>query len=122
MDLFRAKGTLRISEHHAREPDLMIIALFDDVRAVRPSDVLLIAETCVSSTTRDLKEKRQAYANAAIQEYWVCEVEKCALHIFRRPEDGDYAEHQILRSGEHVSPLFAPQIVFAVEALVPKET
>jgi Uma2 family endonuclease len=95
---------------------------FDDVRTAEPTDVVLLVETSVSSTERDLDEKRLAHADAGILDCWVWEAEEQTLHVFRRPGSGDYAEHQVLRSGEHVSPLFAPQIVFAVEALVPKET
>jgi Uma2 family endonuclease len=115
----RTKGALRISPHNAREPDLMITSLFDEVRMTEPRDVGLLIETSVSSKERDLKEKRLVYADAGIREYWVWDAEQLALHVFRNPENGNYAEHQVLRTGESISPLFAPEIVLAVEALIP---
>jgi Uma2 family endonuclease len=118
----RAKATLKIDEHNMREPDLMVTARYSEIRVPRPEDVALLVETCVSSTVRDLKEKRRAYAEAGIPEYWVWEAERAeALHVFRRPENGEYVEHRILRAGDSVSPLFAPRIQLAVDTLIPKQ-
>jgi Uma2 family endonuclease len=118
----RAKATLKIDEYNMREPDLMVTARYSEIRVPRPADVVLLVETCVSSTVRDLKEKRRAYADAGIPEYWVWEAERAqALHVFRHPENGDYAEHQILRAGDSISPLFAAPIELAVDTLIPKQ-
>lgn len=114
----RIKATLRIDEHNAREPDLMVTHRFRDVRFPAPADVVLIVETCVSSKTRDLDEKRRVYAGAGVAEYWVWEAEAQTMHIFRDPMDGDYASSRQAGAGA-VAPLFAPALRLDIETLIP---
>jgi Uma2 family endonuclease len=115
----RAKATLKIDTYNMREPDLMITARYAEIRVPRPSDVALLVETSVTSSTRDLEEKRLVYAEAGIADYWVWEAEEQALHVFRRPERGDYAEHLILHARDRIRTLFAPDIELSVETLIP---
>ena len=55
-----------------------------------PNDVYLLIEIANSHPERDLTGKRPIYAQAGIQEYWVFDLQKQELRVFRDIEDGDY--------------------------------
>jgi Uma2 family endonuclease len=63
-----------------------------------PEDVYLIIEIANSRPGRDLGSKRQVYAQAGIQEYWVFNLAKQELNVFRDIQNGDYQVEQIWSS------------------------
>lgn len=71
-----------------------------------PADaVALVIEIAVSTRDRDLGLKRRLYAAAAIPTCWVVDVERRVIHVFDRPERGDYMGLALVRFGE---PLAVP--------------
>lgn len=70
-----------------------------------PDDLTLLIEIAVSTRERDLGYKRQRYAAAAIPEYWVIDEAARVVHVFARPEAGDYRDIAVVRFGE---PLAVP--------------
>lgn len=67
--------------------------------------IALVVEIAVSTRDRDLGLKRRLYAAAAIPTYWVVDVERRLVHVFDRPEGGDYMGLSLVRFGE---PLTVP--------------
>jgi Uma2 family endonuclease len=59
-----------------------------------PEDVYLIIEIANSRPGRDLGPKRQVYAQAGIQEYWVFNLAKQELKVFRDIQGDDYQVEQ----------------------------
>jgi Uma2 family endonuclease len=59
-----------------------------------PEDVYLIIEIANSRPGRDLGPKRQVYAQAGIQEYWVFNLAEQELKVFRDVQGGDYQVEQ----------------------------
>ncbi|MEO1096087.1 MAG: Uma2 family endonuclease [Cyanobacteria bacterium J06638_28] len=55
-----------------------------------PEDVYLLIEIANSRPGRDLGPKRQAYAQAGIREYWVFNLAKQELKVFRDIQGDDY--------------------------------
>ena len=49
-----------------------------------------------SSLEKDLERKSKIYAEVGIPEYWVVNLKKMHLVVFREPLDGDYATKFLL--------------------------
>ena len=106
-DLGTLNATIVAEKRSAPDPDLMIVTLRNDYAYVQPSDAQLICEVAATSQRRDLGQKRGVYARANVPEYWVLDLKAKTLHVFRQPNEGDFAEHRELQAGDRVSPLFA---------------
>lgn len=100
-------ATMIAGKQDAPEPDIMIVPLRSDDSLYVSADALLVCEIAWSSASVDLGQMRTLYAQAGIPEYWVLEAKSQRLHVFRAPDDGDYAEVQVMEPGNGISPLFA---------------
>lgn len=61
-----------------------------------PDDVYLIIEVANSRPSRDTQTKRLTYARAGISEYWVFDLEKQELRVFRDIQgEGEAADYQV---------------------------
>ncbi|MGF1514348.1 MAG: Uma2 family endonuclease [Elainellaceae cyanobacterium] len=83
-----------------------------------PADVFLVIEFAQSSLAKDTEEKRQAYAAAGIQDYWVVDLRNAQVLVYRQPSAGDYQSEQSLRQGS-IAPLAFPDVQVAVTDLLP---
>lgn len=77
-----------------------------DGTLVAAAELLLVAEVAYPSLDRDLKLKRRLYARAGVPTYWVVDVEQQVVHVFDRPEEGDYLGIDLVRFG---APLAVPE-------------
>lgn len=108
-------GGLQIGDTTVLGPDFLIAKLpMDTARRLTGADVALVVEVSHATLHADLNAKREKYAAADVPEYWVIDVEGKALHVFRDPKGVVYADAQVLRDGDKVAPLFAPQIELVV--------
>jgi Uma2 family endonuclease len=109
------------------EPDIAIVTLSGPTNeASRPTNASLIIEVAESSLTYDRERKGPLYA-AGIQEYWLVNLPECCLEVYRQPmpDAGSfsgwyYQGRQRLWEGDYVAPLEAPEVVIAVDALLPR--
>lgn len=103
----------------APQPDVAWVKLRDyRDRHPLPSEVLLLIEVADSSLESDCGEKAELYASAGIQDYWVVSLPERVIHIFRRPQDGAFAEHTIARFGDELRPLAYPKYSLSVTELL----
>ena len=111
------KGTpLPIRPHDEPEPDLLLYrpgAATADHHA-QPADVLLVVEVAQSTRRRDLVKKARIYQGANIPEYWVVDLKKNCLHVFRLA--GERYETRIVREGT-LSPQALPGVEIDLTAL-----
>lgn len=82
-----------------------------------PENVFWLIEFSNSSLTKDLEEKSKIYAEAHIQEYWVINLRKMRLVVFRLPQDGDYASKETFGSGV-IYPLGFPNFAIYIDQLL----
>lgn len=105
----------------APQPDVCWVRERDySQRAPHPEDVLLVIEIADSSLDRDRGTKLAAYAQAAIQEYWIVNLLDQQVEVFRNPEGLAYGEKRTLRGGDSVSPLALPGVSVTAEVLLGK--
>lgn len=87
-------------------PDVVVLkAAGGEGTLVAADELLLAAEVAYSSHDRDLQLKRRLYAGAGVPTYWVMDVERRVVHVFDRPEEGDFRGIDLVRFGE---PLAVP--------------
>ncbi len=109
------------------EPDIAIVALNTPTNeAGRPTSASLIIEVAETSLAYDRDRKDPLYAAAGIQEYWLVNLPERCLEVYRQsmPDATSfsgwrYQERQRLREGDQVALLVAPDVVVAVDALLP---
>ncbi|MEA5579930.1 Uma2 family endonuclease [Nodularia harveyana UHCC-0300] len=101
------------------EPDIAIVQLLG--REYRehhpyPENIYWLIEYANSSLDKDLELKPKIYAAAGILEYWVVNLKKFHLVVFRDILDGEYATKQTLSTGT-IQPLAFPDISISVEQI-----
>jgi Uma2 family endonuclease len=84
------------------EPDIAVVSGNHAMYAKQhPTMARLIVE--ISKTTYDLDyDKQFIYAEANIPEYWLVNLEKSEVEVYRRPEAGRYLERTIYSKGKEI--------------------
>ncbi|MBZ0116336.1 MAG: Uma2 family endonuclease [Sandaracinaceae bacterium] len=70
------------------EPDVALVPM-GDYRDAHPSKAFLVVEIAVSSVAYD-REKAAIYARAGVPEYWLVDVVRGAVEIYRDPSADGY--------------------------------
>ena len=75
-------------------------------RLPEPADILLIVEVSKSTLSFDRSTKLELYARAGIPEYWLVNLVKMQLEVYRNPdiEEGRYRELVTLEEGRAATP------------------
>ncbi|WP_414578869.1 Uma2 family endonuclease [Anabaena sp. CCY 9402-a] len=102
------------------EPDIAIVQRLGREYLLHhpyPENIFWVIEYSNSSLEKDLEIKNKIYAEAGILEYWVVNLRKLNLVVFRDILDGEYATKQTLTIGT-IQPLAFPDISVAVEQII----
>ncbi len=108
---------IHLDNHSEPEPDVALVKsdrLDYDDRHPRADEVYLIIEISDATLRADLTLKKQVYAQANIPDYWVLDLGKRQLYVYRQPTNEGYQEEQILSEQEVISPLAFPNLQFQV--------
>ncbi len=102
------------------QPDVLLLRLdFDESAAPGPADVLLLVEVADSSLLYDQRDKLEAYARNGIAEYWILDLTRNELHVFRDPAGPAYRHTQVVRHEESIAPLAFADTPIALGELLP---
>lgn len=85
------------------EPDIAIVERLGDVYLTHhpyPENIFWLIEYSDSSLSKDTETKRKIYAAAEIREYWVVNLKRMELLVYRDPVEGDYRSEVGLTSGK----------------------
>ncbi|QIR36591.1 Uma2 family endonuclease [Tolypothrix sp. PCC 7910] len=82
-----------------------------------PENIFWLIEYSDSTLEKDLEIKSKVYAEAEIPEYWVVNLRKRQLIVFRDPQDGEYASKSTLTGGT-IYPIAFSDIAVAVDYIV----
>ena len=103
------QSPVRLNNRSEPQPDFALLRPLDEEYATRhpvPEDVFLLVEVAESSLRYDQGRKLSAYAKAGIKEYWIVNLVKRWVEIYRDPSpSGGYAT-TIRQSGDD---LIAPE-------------
>lgn len=119
------QGTLKLSAHSAPDPDFHVF----DVPVGTPDQQLpkplLVIEVSDSTYRIDSGRKLRAYARAGIPDYWIVNLPKQRLEVYRaparaaeRPSPWHYAQTLLVPSDAQVSPLRRPDLRFGVRDML----
>jgi Uma2 family endonuclease len=116
----RGQLPLALGEDSEPEPDLVVVrGSIRDFRDSHPTTAVLVVEVADSSLLHDRKKKIPLYARAGIPEYWILNLVRRTLEVYREPLDAAYLSRAILRAGDTVSLLARPEIRMMVGDLLP---
>ncbi|MEH1815553.1 MAG: Uma2 family endonuclease [Nostoc sp.] len=102
------------------EPDIAIVQpLGREYRQHHPypENIFWLIEYANSSLEKDLETKSKIYAEAGILEYWVVNLKKFHLVVYREILDAEYATKLTLTGGI-IQPLAFPDVSVAVEQII----
>lgn len=118
--IVRPAKPITLPNNSEPEPDLAIVQKLGREYLQHhpyPENIFWLIEYSNSSLEKDLETKTKIYAEAGISEYWVVNLKKKVLIVFREPEDGDYASKSTF-SGGTVYPLAFPDVAISVDAII----
>jgi Uma2 family endonuclease len=102
------------------EPDIAIVktrsTLYRD-RHPYPEDIFWLIEIANSTLAKDVSIKKDLYANAGIEEYWVLNLAESVLVVFRDLTRSGYQSTTSFTSGM-ISPLAFPDISIDIQKLL----
>lgn len=115
--VIRVQEPLGIPElDSAPQPDIAWVRRRDySKRHPRSGDVLLIIEVSDETYDYDTGEKLDLYAQCGIKDYWVVNVKKYQIEVFRKPRRGAFAATEVIDYESAVTPLVYPKIELEVE-------
>jgi len=120
--LVRTKDPIQLDDFSEPEPDLVIVkgtVLEYAEQHPRPEHVYLVVEVTDSTLKQDCEIKEKLYAQAGLIDYWVVNLKKRQLHIFRDPTPTGYTSHLILTEPNQVSPLAFPNLIVTLTSILP---
>lgn len=123
----RIQSPLALGAESDPEPDIAVVkgSPRDFVRS-QPSTAALVIEVASSSLEYDRTSKASLYAEAGIQDYWIVDLIKRRLEVYRNRREDEtpslgfgYADRMVLEAGESVSPLALPEARLLVADMLP---
>lgn len=104
------------------EPDVMIVrGELDDYSEAHPTplDALLVVEVADTTLWNGRGKKARIYALARCWDYWIVNLRKRTLEVYRDPVADGYETKQFYSESEAVAPLAAPENPVRVADLLP---
>ncbi|MBD2357882.1 Uma2 family endonuclease [Tolypothrix sp. FACHB-123] len=83
-----------------------------------PSEIFLIIEVADTSLKYDTEVKASIYAKSGIVDYWVLDVNRRKLHVYRLPSPQGYQSETILAENVEISPLVFPDCMITVREML----
>jgi Uma2 family endonuclease len=111
------QGTIVIAEGNVFDPDLALLRGKPEgyhKSHARAEDIALIVEAAASSYKKDRHVKLPIYAAAGIAEYWLVDLDRQTLTVFRDPDGAAYRSEQSFAGDQAVSPLACPDLSIRV--------
>lgn len=116
----RSGKPITLPDNSEPEPDIAVIQKLGREYLAHhpyPENVFWLIEYSNSSLEKDLRVKTKIYAEAGIKEYWVVNLKRRQLIVFREPQDVEYALRSTLSTGT-IYPLAFPDFAVEVSAII----
>jgi Uma2 family endonuclease len=104
------------------QPDVVILRERPDGYAhapAEPRDVLLLVEVADTSYRNDRRVKLPLYARSGVPEFWIVDLTHDVVETYRDRRAEDYATTLQVGRGSALTPAAFPDIVIAVDAILP---
>jgi Uma2 family endonuclease len=122
----RTQFPLDLGQTSEPEPDVSVeLGTADQFRTAHPTSAVLIVEVSDSRVSYDRRRKGSLYARAGVEDYWVVNLVRRRLEVYRAPVPDAtqhyghrYSARTDLTPPATVSPLALPQTAVAVADLL----
>jgi Uma2 family endonuclease len=123
----RVHAPVALGDDSEPEPDISVVSgRWRDDHEEPPARAALIVEVAEASLAFDRSHKGSLYARAAVPDYWIVNVGRRLLEVYREPVAAPsarfgwkYARVRTLKDDAAISPLAAPRAAIAVGHLFP---
>ena len=119
--IVRVQGSVRLDRFREPQPDFVLLRPQADFYASRlpgPADVLLIIEVAESSLDYDRDVKSRVYAESAVPEYWLVDLDGRSVSCYAEPRDGAYQRQRQHGAGQAIAPESLPECAITVDTLL----
>lgn len=103
------------------EPDVALLREVILTGVPQGEDVLLAVEVSDTTQSDDYGPKVTLYAHAGVAEYWVLDLARRVLVVFRSAQRGEWLVRDEYPEDAQVAPLTAPHALVAVADLLPPQ-
>jgi Uma2 family endonuclease len=114
------QNPVQLSEYTEPQPDLVMLKPRKDYYAGKKiswEDALLVIEVSDTTIRRD-RYKLSLYAKAGVSEFWIEDLRRDTIFVYRDPGLGAYRTSLEFRRGDRISLPAFPDVSFAVEDLI----
>lgn len=112
------QNSIRLPDYSEPQPDIVILNPRDDFYAEKfpqAEDVLLLIEVADSSVRYDQTAKLSLYAKYGILEYWIANLERNVLEIYREPQNLNYFKQTVVDTNLiSFSPIAFPEMTMTL--------
>jgi Uma2 family endonuclease len=119
------QGTVVLSRFSAPDPDFYVLDVPEHAPPPELPIPFLVIEVSDTTYRKDAGPKLRAYARAGVPDYWIVNLQKKQVEVYRQPENPTgkrvgwrYASDTVRRGGESVSPLHRPDLSFPVDQML----
>jgi Uma2 family endonuclease len=124
--LVRSQFPLDLGQTTEPEPDVaVVVGSLQQYRDAHPTTALLIVEVSDTTASYDRRRKGSLYARAGVPDYWIVNLQRRRLEVYRDPIADPsrrygyrYSSRTDLVPPATVSPLALPQVAIAVADLL----
>ncbi|AUS99146.1 hypothetical protein CLI64_01345 [Nostoc sp. CENA543] len=120
--LVRVQDPVQLSQYSEPEPDIAIVRIeprkYIDHHPT-PNEVFLLIEVADTTLETDRRQKAPLYAQAGISEYWILDVNKFQVYVFREPNGEGYKQEFILGENATLSLVAFPETEVEISQLFP---
>lgn len=118
--LVSVQNPVRLSDYNEPEPDLVLADLtkYDGRRHPRPAEILLVIEVSDTTLKYDRETKLSLYAEAAIGEVWIINLQNNIVEIYQNPASGIYQLARIFNPGDQIQSAVLPDLSLAVNSIL----
>jgi Uma2 family endonuclease len=115
----RVQMPLNVSAASEPEPDIAVTKEPADAYRDHPTTALLVIEVSDTSLELDYR-KASSYAGAEIPEYWILNLPRQTLEVYRNPDSAakEYRKTFELARDKTISPIDRPEAVLSVNDLL----
>jgi len=101
------------------QPDVQVLPGSRETYTDHGTRALLIVEVADTTFSRDTKKKMKIYAKAGNPEYWVLDLKRSELLVFREPTISGYLKITVFKRTQSIRPLAAPKASIKVADMLP---
>jgi Uma2 family endonuclease len=101
------------------QPDVQVLPGRRESYSDHGTQALLIVEVADTTFSRDTKTKMKIYAKTGNPDYWVLDLKRSELLVFREPTKTGYLKMTVFKRTQSVRPLAAPKASIKVSDMLP---